>query len=277
LGKPKIEVIPEVAYGLDSQKTVDWISVSETANGPSALVNSEDKLLLVGGCELLQLASYCSSNRTEFVNKIVTCGAQDYKVRYDDPYFFLTDRDQLDRDEDLKGLAAWTRDDALLLDRSMAEAKIVMVAMRAALNGLYVRTKAGTCARIKNSTAKIYLSKRAAWFQANFATIDVGLSKRFALIQEALEVIDRRSSPDGCIFVMGASAHTDFGLGERVRSDLYNKFCRAFCRTKDRFHFVDVMDIVPRAHFITNQHLTPAGHRLLSIHILDVLRSEARR
>jgi hypothetical protein len=40
---------------------------------------------------------------------------------------------------------------------------------------------------------------------------------------------------------------------------------------------VDVMALVPRAHIIDDQHLTPAGYRLLSDHIRDLLARDAAR
>jgi FkbH-like protein len=272
LGKPEIAVVPDVAYGLDNHKTIDWIALSEAANGPALLVNDEKKLLLVGGCELQQLASYCSSSRSEFVNKIITQDAEDYKIRYDDPHFFLTDRDKLYLDEDMKRLAAWTHDDALQLDRNLAEAKIIIVAMRASLRHPFVRTKAGTYARMESHNIRMYMRKRATWFAEKFAVVDIDVRNRLVLIHEAFNVIDRQSSPDAQIFVIGASTRTASGLGERVTSDIYNRSCRGFCTNHERFHFVDVMDIVPPAQVVDDQHLTPGGYRLLSIHILDVLR-----
>src|SRR5207248_5533787 len=136
--------------------------------------------------------------------KMMTTDSDYYKVRYADPYFFVSDRDELSRDEELTHLAGWTHDDALHLDRSMADAKIIIVAMRAALRHLYVRTKAGSYARIERPNIRLYLHKRPAWFMANFAIVDIDVRKRLALIQQAFEVIDGRGCPDADIFVMGA-------------------------------------------------------------------------
>jgi hypothetical protein len=40
LGKPKITVPPDVAYGLEKDKTIDWISVSGS-NSPLAQVGDD--------------------------------------------------------------------------------------------------------------------------------------------------------------------------------------------------------------------------------------------
>src|SRR5207248_253738 len=47
LGKPELVVVPEVASGLDTHQTIDWISVSDTNDKPPSLISKRKKLLLV--------------------------------------------------------------------------------------------------------------------------------------------------------------------------------------------------------------------------------------
>ena len=69
LGSPDVEIVKPVSYGLKTHDRVDWINAGEAgpASGESGPLN--EKLALLGGCDLLQLASYCSTDRSEFVNE----------------------------------------------------------------------------------------------------------------------------------------------------------------------------------------------------------------
>ena len=271
LGKPEIVTVPDVAYELDKDATIDWISVSELHSTAVAHAISQDKLLLVGGCELLQLSSYCSPHRTEFVNKIVTHDAEDYKVRYDDPYFFITDRAALGRNEPRKRLAAWTYEDTRLLDRSVSEAKIIILAMSASLKHRYLVTKDGICARVPRSNILLYLEKHTAWFKENFTVVDIPIKERLALIERSFEWVNQHSLPEAMIFIMGAATSKSEGV-EKARGGMYNNWCSRFCGTNSKFKFVDVDSLVLKGQIIEGQYLTPAGYRALSTYIMNAIK-----
>ena len=271
LGKPEIVTVPDVAYELDKDATIDWISVSESHSTAVAHAISQDKLLLVGGCELLQLSSYCSPHRTEFVNKIVTHDAEDYKVRYDDPYFFITDRAALGRNEPRKRLAAWTYEDTRLLDRSVSEAKIIILAMSASLKHRYLVTKDGICARVPRSNILLYLEKHTAWFKENFTVVDIPIKERLALIERSFEWVNQHSLPEAMIFIMGAATSKSEGV-EKARGGMYNNWCSRFCGTNSKFKFVDVDSLVLKGQIIEGQYLTPAGYRALSTYIMNAIK-----
>ncbi len=76
-----------VSYGLETHDKVDWINTGESGSS-EAVARPNPKLLLLGGCDLLQLASYCSTDRLEFVN----FAKEGERLRFDDPNFVLTDR-----------------------------------------------------------------------------------------------------------------------------------------------------------------------------------------
>ena len=146
--------------------------------------------------------------------------------------------------------------------------------MRAALRHLFVRTKAGTCVRMEVPNIDLYHRKHAAWFKSNYEIVDIDTKKRLALIRDALDTLAQRSRPGATIFVIGAATQQDLDAYERNKSDAYNHCCREFCRSNARVHFVDMTALVPLDHVISDQHLTPVGYRLLSSHILDVLKSQ---
>ena len=80
LGKPEINVVEPVAGGLEDFAQVDWINGVDVKSDLVAVAN-DSKLLLLGGCDLLQVATYCSTNRSEFVNSV----NRGVRVRYDNP------------------------------------------------------------------------------------------------------------------------------------------------------------------------------------------------
>ena len=66
LGCPDIEIAEPVSYGVKSHAKVDWINADSGAGKENAA--DAHKLVLLGGCDLLQLASYCSTDRIEFLS-----------------------------------------------------------------------------------------------------------------------------------------------------------------------------------------------------------------
>ena len=277
LRKPELAIPSEVAYGLDIHDAIDWIAVAGTRKETATLMGNQSKLLLVGGCELLQLASYCSAIRTEFVNTIVTEDSDDLKIRYDDPYFFITDREALKRSEPMKGLAAWSYDDAALLDRSIAEAKIIILAMRAALNHKFLRTKDDIHVRVERPNIEIYARKRAAWFKENFSIVQISVKERLALFRQAFKFVNAHSCSEAAVFVIGADTHKPGSPVGLAVSGVYNNYCREFCSNNAKFHFVDVANLLTADQVLDTQHLTPAGYRALSVHIMSVLERDAAR
>src|SRR5712671_2178542 len=84
LKKPSIDIVPKVAYGLQSHENVDWIDPSHALDRAQTIFTKNKKLLFVGACEVEQLSVHCSSERVEFVAKEVPYQGLDYSIRYED-------------------------------------------------------------------------------------------------------------------------------------------------------------------------------------------------
>jgi FkbH-like protein len=271
LGQPNIKIVPEVAYPLDRHEKLDWIAIEQKTNKPTALFHNDDKLLLVGGCDLLQLASFCSPNRVEYVNKTEFRDGDEYTVRYDDPSFFLANRDSLSGNREIKDLPCWTHEDALALDHHLQDALIIILSMREGLNHNYVRTKDGIYVRIPARNMKIYDSKRFTWFKDNFTIVNLNIKDRLELIEKSFELTRRKSRGDAAVFLLGANTRNEFAH-ELTASSLYNQFCKRFCRKNaNKFYFVDLNEVVPRRCLMDNRHFTRDGYYALSTHIMEIL------
>ncbi len=251
LGRPAITVIPEVAYSLDTQKEIDWISLSNSPDKSDALVNNERRLLLVGGCQLQQLSSFCSSNRVEFVNRMETHDGDDYVVRYDDPSFFTADREKINQSTLIKSLSTWKHEDVLLLDQNLAHAEIIILAMQSALRHYFVITKDNLYIRMETRNIKLYRKNRPDWFKENFSVANIGIRARLGLIQKSFEVVGRQTRADAAIFLVGTNTRKVADVTELAASVAYNKLCEKFCQENgERFYFVNVDQIVPESSLI---------------------------
>lgn len=268
LGRPEIRIAQDIAYGLDSHACVDWIKI---AGKEKTLMRGDLKLLLVGGCELLQLSSFCSSNRMEFVNGagLLSDGSS---TRYDDPSFITASRDVLRRSSPIREISGWTYEEALRLDRSIPEAKIIILAMRAVLRHSYVAANDNVYIRMRKRRLDSYLATKPQWFGRFFSVVKLDIRDRLNLIQTAFDRILANSASDAVIFVLGANLRKQFDQIELRASLSYNDFCRRFChKNSEIFHFVDVNAIVPEDSLLDADHFSRRGYFALAKHIKEVV------
>jgi len=277
LGSPEIEIAEPVSYGLATDGQIDWINTESSAeeNGGAA---RDNRLVLLGGCDLLQLASYCSSNRLEFVN-----GAKEgMKIRYDDPSFILADRELIRTCETLREFPWWTYEDALRFDEGVARADILLVSLWPGMNGDYCRLPNGLQIRVEQSLRRSIRSKPDSWFEENFHTVELSHADRLGLIAAALDALEAKSQNHCRVFVLGCYTH---GIPEKLRPAGhmtprltrrwdYNEACRKACEAKaHRFRYVDVDAIVPPEHLVDALHFTRRGYYALAEHVLAALQA----
>ncbi|HEX4294285.1 MAG TPA: hypothetical protein VHZ29_09135 [Rhizomicrobium sp.] len=258
LGCPEIDIAGPVAYGLQSHASVDWIEApDETARTGTP----SRPLVLLGGCDLLQLAVYCSTDRLEFVN-VCRDGTV---VRYDDPGFVLSDRAAISDCAILRGIPAWQYEERLRFDAALASSEMVLVSMWAAMTGTYFRTEAGVLLRVI-AKQRQFLNDGIERGQA--AEVPLDDPQRLELIAKAFDAIAERGT--GTIFALGCNTRNGSNLRRRRE---YNDSCRAYCaRSGARFHFVDVDAVVPDEYLLDEVHFSRAGYHALARHILDVAR-----
>jgi FkbH-like protein len=272
LGRPPIAIVPEIAYQLDYHNKIDWIEVAEQGSEPATLLHEDNKLLLVGGCELLQLASFCSPQRIEFVNRTEIINGDEYVVRYDDPSFFLADRERLNSSQELKDLPCWTHDDVLALDRHLQDASVIALSLREGLDHNYARTKDNIFVRIPPRNMKIYASKRSNWFNSNFTIASLNVKDRLNMIGKSFEFTRDKSRGDAAIFILGVNTRNEPAYRVLATNGLYNQFCKRFCEENaGKCYFVDMDEVVPSDCLIDNRHFTRDGYYALSRHIMKIL------
>jgi len=265
LEKPDIEIVPPVTQPLDAFAAIDWIMLDK--GGDSAEPSAQGrKLLLLGGCDLLQLASYCSTDRSEFVNRV----EDDERVRYDDPGFVLTDRAAIRDCEGLKRVRCWTYEDAVNFDTALASSELNLISLWAAMSGEYIRIENSVLVRLTEKQAKRARRRNRDWFEDNVETLDLSQEEKFALVAKSLDAIAKRAAPGNSIFVLGAYSKGDLIKAQQRRRQFFNEACREFCVKQPRvFQFVDVDTIVPADCLVDKVHFTRAGYFAIARHILE--------
>lgn len=273
LDKPDIDVAEPVSYGLHTHDAIDWIArggaAGETAGGASAR-----KLVLVGGCDLLQLASYCSTDRLEFVNR----QQEDVTVRFDDPGFILSGREAIRACGALKDFPAWNYEDAVSFDRGVAQAGLILMSMWPAMNGGYFLVDGQVRMRLTDKQHRRLRKRDRKAFDAAFKPVELGERERLDLVQQCFDKVSREAPADCRIFALGCTTQGELNKNQARRRTEFNDSARAYCaRYPGRFHYVDVDAIVPADALVDKVHFSRAGYLALARDILESASPEALR
>jgi FkbH-like protein len=281
LGRPQVNVISPVANPIEVFDDVDWISEGRDADKKQESIANNGKLVLLGGCELLQLSAMCSSVRAEFVNE----QRNGQSVRYDDAGFILGDLETMEADAALTKLGSWTAADKRRLNAALADAEIVIIAPFNFAAWNYFRTSGGSLCRIREATLQTKIRDNARWFLTNFQYSEMSDADRMLLLARSLAHI-ADVTPVGCRrfalgIVSGATASAAVsatagrdGIGKRVKAKLaeryirfradVNETVRRFCQQDGRYDFVDVEAIIPPTEQYDADHFTRRGYILLT-------------
>ncbi len=182
LGKPDLEIAQPVSYGLDTHEAIDWIRVGDQA--PGAAANGNDKpLLLVGGCDLMQLANYCSSNRVEFVNSV----QNDIMVRYDDPGFIVGDREAIRACVSIRKIPCWTYEDAVRFDEALASSELVLISMWPAMSGKYLKADGKVLLRQSKERLNRMIADNPELFRDHFEDVAFSIREKLDLIEQSYD------------------------------------------------------------------------------------------
>jgi FkbH-like protein len=271
LRAPAVTIIPPVANPISCFAAVDWITEGPAGSNGLGAASSTRKLLLLGGCELLQLASMCSSNRTEFVNTI----RDGWPIRYDDPAFIAGDRAKILNNKSIEKLKYWDTTDVEAFDSNLANSEVLIVALFGMIAWNYFESDDGLIVRIAEDHLKRHLRQDGLWFVKNFRHVKLTLAKKLELITKCLDRMAKASPNQACRFVLGVSTKkmpaaarlsadgwpdcleqgnlpswlavmNKMSPGERpvaVRH-VFNRFLRDYCIRTSQFHFVDVESLI---------------------------------
>jgi FkbH-like protein len=267
LGEPELDVVSPVSYPVQPHAVVDWINL-EGESGGTISTGRGGKLVLLGGCDLLQLANYCSGDRVEFVNRV----EEEVKVRYDDPGFVLSDRAAIRDCRAIREIPCWTYDDAVRFDESLAASDLVLVSLWPGMNGEYFDVE-GVRLRMTGKQADHMRARDESWFKRNFQEVEISNRRRLRLITTALDRIGSITPDSSTVFLLGCFTQGDLNDKQVKRRGIYNEASRAYCDTHSpRFRYVDLDALLSREILVDKVHFSREGYFRLAQHILTSLR-----
>jgi FkbH-like protein len=308
LQKPEIDLRPPVANEISPFPVVDWISEGYGQGHSLSTLTSSKKLTLVGGCELLQLSSMCSSNREEYVNTV----RHGVSVRFDDPGFIAGNREKIANDDAVERLKYWTSEDAVRFDRALSESEIVITALYSALGVNFFETPGGVLTRLSRGALRARLKEDNAWFTQNMKEHEFSIERKFDLLSEALDRMGRLTPASALHFALGVNTAKMEGLESLAKQGwpqcllagkdlaawleayntaaarerfpalrhVYNRFLQDYCDRNRNFVFVDVNALIrPEDLFnedevsrILPDHFKRSGYIAIADHIREHLR-----
>lgn len=263
LNRPSIDVVEPVSNPVVSFDKVDWIELVDSV-GIGSTGSEDPKLLLLGGCDLLQVSNFCSSNREEFVNHI----REGIVVRYDDPGFILTSRPAASQSMALTMRPAWSFEDAERFDDALSEAKVIVVSMWDALFGQYLRTDDGVVIRADEGWGGLgehLLKYPNDILSRNSTFFELSPKQKMALILASLDRIAAQSPDASHRFFIGRNT-----VGRKWSNDLrhiYNYMVVEYCRKTGHFEYIDVDKVLSVSDVIDGNHFTRIGYHKIAARI----------
>jgi FkbH-like protein len=266
LGSPDIDIADPVSYGIKSHDTVDWITAGNPALNASGSGAETGKLILVGGCDLLQLASYCSTDRLEFVNRVQDTG----KARFEDPGFFMGDREAIKNCATLRALPSWTYEDTQAFDEGIASANLVLLSLWPSMNADYYLLEGKVRVRLLEKQINRLGAQRRKMFQKNSEKLSIPEETRHQLLRESFDTVAKKSPDHAQIFVLGTYTQAGLNNSQNERRNRFNEMCRAYCAAHPgKFRYVDINALLPPEKLVDNVHFSREGYLMLARHILD--------
>lgn len=261
LSEPTVEIVQPVSNPIKCFDKVDWIKEGRLGFEGFAKVEENGRLVLVGGCELLQLATLCGNRRSEFVNML----RNGTDIRFDEAGFILSDRTTMARDHAFKKLNYWTYEDAIAFDDSVKASQIVITSLAGVFWWNYFVSNKGTVFRPVTTALKQRLKNGGLWFIHNFRYKPTPVPERIKLLERSLDRI-AEMSPSTCHrFTLGLN--TGGGAADspslKGRKE-YNEILKSYCAKRGTFTYVDIASIVDEQDMVNADHYTRRGHKALA-------------
>lgn len=260
LGEPAVKIVGPVANEIKTFAKVDWIEYGTGGEVTLGALEGSKKLVLIGGCELRQLASLCSSNRAEYVNEV----ENEHWIRHDDLGFILTDRYQLDADPVFAKTVTWKPASAKQFDIDVAESSIVIASMFRAIQTDYFKTAKGTWFALGARTLKGHLKElKATFFVKNFWFMPLGVQKKLELLKQSFDRLAALTPAHARLFALGVSTWIEpdaSGENNLKLRETFNAFLKAYCAKSDKFVYIDLDEVVQSSDMITSTHFHRRGY-----------------
>ena len=269
LRSPELTVQQPVANPVSSFDRVDWISAND--GGAIAGPLHQHRILVVGGCDMLQFATYCSAHSVEFTNR----AAGDLIVRFDDPAFFLGSIDEVRASKLRPQIPAPSADEMENFESALSKVDVIVLSLYEMLSTTYFRGKDGLIVRFFAPTLKsILASDRALWFVRNFQFEDSTFDERLNRVSMSVDSVLRRTDASVPVILLDESISIadlpDWEVSKRKR---YNQLVERMCLENDRLHKLPASEIVRPEWAIDHWHYSRAAYLAMAQFVADFLGS----
>lgn len=258
LGKPPFDIAGPVANDLVSFGKVDWIS-EDDGSGAAEGSATDEKLVLVGGCDLLQVASYLTRNRVEFVNDV----RDGVVIRYDDFGFVLNDRPRLEASAVLPRIPCWTAREASAFDRELEDADMVIISLWVALRGRYLTTEDGLAVRVHPYGLGEYFDRGDGGALLDKIAFHAPDASDYAALLKASILRIAALSPRAHRILLGANTRVvdpQTPPEDRDQRILYNAVCKEMASEHPGLDYVDIDALIDPSLMVDEWHYTRLGY-----------------
>ncbi len=258
---PDIDIAPPVANPIRSHGEVDWI---KDGLGHHDIVRlRQHQFVLIGGCDMLQLSTYCSSRSVEFTNR----DERGLIKRLDDPFLILDDPDQVRLSELRPHIPAFNADDMLALRDAVGAADAVVLSLYRMMEINYFRGQDGLVVRFDEDAVRdILRSEQALWFVRNFSFAPYSHEERNDLIRRCLDRLSQMIKP-GCklIVLLENTRKLENNPNEKYLRELYNKFIIEQSKRLESLVYIDINAVTNIAWlFDDGFHMSRKGYHELA-------------
>jgi FkbH-like protein len=235
LKRPSINIAGPVANPIITCPAVDWIRTGSRGEVVNRL--KECKLVMIGGCDMLQLSTYCSMDSVEFTNRDV----RGIIKRLDDPFLILDDPERVRQSALRPLIPAFNADEMIELQTAVRGADAVVVSFYRMMEINYFRGGDGLTVRFDEDAVKAILaSDQALWFVRNFTFVELSHDQRQDLVRRSLERLAGMAKPGARIIVMLENVRKlESNPNERYLRGLYNDFIKRQCERIDNLTCLD--------------------------------------
>lgn len=266
LNKPTLNVRGPVANDVITFDRVDWIKEAQHDHNLTKL--KRFKLLLVGGCDMLQVSTYCSADSVEFTNR----PKGDLMIRFDDPYFFLSNREVIKASKLRQQIPAWNADDMAEFDRHVSDVDLVLLSFYEMMTVTYFKGTDGLIVRFHEDTLKTILkSDSAIWFVRNFSHILYEFEERLELIRLCLETISRRTKPGARVVIISENIRRMDNRDEAGRRKRYNEYIENVCSQIPKLRYIELNQVTKEDWIFDGWHMTRQGYLELAAAVMATL------
>jgi FkbH-like protein len=274
LGEPKIDVVQPVSNPIKSFPSVDWIQETQGKQDDPVDVSKDPRVLLIGSCDLTAVASYCSRNRSEFVNGI----KNDVMTRYDDFGFILGDASKIQHSTALEALPSWSGGDFVSFQQELHNSNVLIVSLSAALRGDYLLTDDGVAVRVHPEGLGHFLDSNGSLpFLKRCQYYSISEAQSLQLLEHSLRSLGESAPQAGFKFLLGANSRKPPNGSARPEylelMTVYNNACREFCARNKDWTFISIDEVIPEQNLIDDRHYNRAGYIAIANEINKLMKS----